>query len=105
VNSLQLLLANGIQEAQLHISQQITPQLVSNSWLVLTMEQRQRDFLHERDPFAKHKIFTLNEIVGESGDITDPYGSDLESYKVTYAIIEDRIKRLIELIKQNKIYS
>lgn len=105
VNSLQMLLMHGITEAQLHISQQITPQLVSKSWLILTMEQRQRDHLKHNAPGATHKIFTLNEIVGESGDIEDPYGSDLESYEITYNIIDDRIKRLINMIKENKIYT
>ncbi len=103
VNSLQLLLAHGITEAQLHISQQITPELVSSSWLILTMEQRQRDYLRQQAPNASNKIFTLNEIVGESGDIEDPYGSNLESYEITYEIIEDRIKRLIEKIKNKTI--
>lgn len=105
VNSLQLLLANGISEAQVHISQQINPQIINESWLILTMEERQRDFLHNKAPESKHKIFTLNEIVGESGDVEDPYGSDLDSYKITYDIIEDRIKRLIKLIQEKKIYT
>ncbi len=104
VNSLQLLLQNGITEAQLHISQQITPQLISDSWIILTMEERQRDFLRNNHSNSRNKIFTLNEIVGEKGDVEDPYGSDLDSYRKTYEIIDDRLKRLITLIKENKIY-
>jgi len=104
VNSLQLLLEHGISEAQIHLSQQISPQLVSNSWLILTMEERQRDFLRQNTPASTHKIFTLNEIVGESGDVEDPYGTDVDSYRKTYEIIEDRLKRLIGKIKQDTIY-
>lgn len=75
--SLQLLLNQGILEAQSHVSKQITPQIVSESWLMLTMEERQRDFIRGNEPHLKHKIFTLNEMVGEPGDIEDPTAANL----------------------------
>lgn len=103
LNSMQLLLEQGIMEAQSHVSKQVTPQLVSSSWLVLTMEERQRDWLRNANPNAAKKIWTLNEIVGEEGDIKDPFGSDLESYRKTYEIIEDKLKRLMEMIKNKAI--
>lgn len=103
LNSMQLLLEHGITEAQFHVSKSITPDMVRDSWLVLTMEERQRDYLHEREPNSRHKIMTLNEVVGESGDVKDPYGSELDNYRITYGLIEDRILRLIEMIKLNKI--
>jgi protein-tyrosine phosphatase len=101
--SLQLLLNQGILEAQSHVSKQITPQIVSESWLMLTMEERQRDFIRSNEPHLKHKIFTLNEIVGEPGDIEDPYGSEFATYQKTFEIIEDRITRLIDLIDNRKL--
>lgn len=101
--SLQLLLNQGILEAQTHVSKQITPQIVSESWLLLTMEERQRDFIRSNEPHFKHKIYTLNEIVGEPGDIEDPYGSDFGNYQKTFEIIEDRITRLIDLIENRKL--
>lgn len=100
LNSMTLLMEKGISEAQHHISKEITPQLVSGSRLVLTMEERQRDHLRKAEPELAHKIFTLNEYVGEEGDVKDPYGSELDNYRKTYEIIEDRILRLIEKIKQ-----
>lgn len=103
LNSMQLLLERGITEAQGHVSKQVTPQMITASWLVLTMEERQRDWLREKNPNAVRKIFTLNEIVGEKGNVEDPYGSDLENYRITFNIIEDRLKRLIELIKTNNL--
>ncbi|MDD2228509.1 MAG: Sua5/YciO/YrdC/YwlC family protein [Candidatus Cloacimonetes bacterium] len=103
LSSMQLLLERGITEAQEHVSKQITPQMVTSSWLVLTMEERQRNWLREQNPNSERKILTLNEIVGESGDIVDPYGSDLESYRKTFALIEDRLIRLMDMIKSNSI--
>ncbi|MDZ4181493.1 MAG: protein tyrosine phosphatase, partial [Candidatus Cloacimonadaceae bacterium] len=103
LNSMQLLLERGIMEAQSHVSKQVTPELINASLWVLTMEERQRDILREWEPNASHKIMTLNEIVGESGDIKDPYGSELENYRGTFDLIEDRILRLIDLLDKKKI--
>jgi protein-tyrosine-phosphatase len=77
--------------------------MVANSWLVLTMEERQRDFLRGVNPNIAHKSLTLNELTGYEGDIKDPYGSDLESYRKTFEIIEDRLTILMEKITSNDI--
>lgn len=93
--SLQLLLEQGILEAKDHYSKQFTPDMISSSRLVLTMEERQRDFLHNNAPNNTNKILTLNEYLGEPGDIGDPYGSDIDNYRKTFEIIDSRIKSLI----------
>jgi len=97
--SLQLLLEKGITDAQDHISKQFTPEILSGSRLILTMEERQRDFLRENEPGMAQKIFTLNEYVGEEDDITDPFGSGIDKYRRIFEIIDDRIKRLINKLK------
>jgi protein-tyrosine phosphatase len=54
-----------------------------------------------QEPKQIRKIFTLNEYVGEAGDIADPYGADLDTYRETYKIIDNRILRLIEKLKDS----
>jgi protein-tyrosine phosphatase len=103
MSSMQLLMEAGITKAQEHVSKQITPQMIAASWLVLTMEERHRDFLREANPNMANKILTLNEITGYDKDIDDPYGSELENYRKTYAIIEDRLKILLAKIKNREI--
>jgi protein-tyrosine-phosphatase len=103
LESLQLLLERGIIDAEQHISKQVTPQLISSSWLILTMEERQRDLLRSAYPNNARRIWTLNEIVDEQGDIDDPFGNNLESYKKTCEIIEDRLQRLTEKLKNNEL--
>ncbi|MDP2173204.1 MAG: Sua5/YciO/YrdC/YwlC family protein [Candidatus Cloacimonadaceae bacterium] len=103
INSMQLLMERGILDAQSHVSKKITSDLISAGRWVLTMEERQRDILRDWEPNSAHKIMTLNEIVGESGDIKDPYGSELDNYRGTFDLIEDRILRLIDLLSANKI--
>jgi len=102
-NSLRLLAESGVKGAESHISKQIDAGLISGSWLILTMEERQREFLRQTFPLAEHKIFTLNEIVGEKGDVTDPYGSGLDYYISIYEQINHRILGLIDLIKEDKL--
>lgn len=102
-NSMQLLMEQGIEEAQSHVSKQITPEIVSESWLLLTMEESQRDFIRKQEPNMTHKVMTLNEIVGETGDIEDPYRSELDNYRLTYSIIEDRLNRLLDMIKNKTL--
>lgn len=103
LSSMQLLMEAGITEAQEHVSKKITPQMVSASWLVLTMEERQRDFLREAHPNMAHKILTLSQITGYDGDIEDPYGSEKNFYRDTYKIIEDRLNILMRKIQNNDI--
>nr|MDK2850667.1 hypothetical protein [Candidatus Cloacimonadota bacterium] len=103
LSSMELLMEAGITKAQEHVSKQITPQMIAASWLVLTMEERHRDFLRKANPNMAHKIFTLSEITDDDKDIEDPYGSDIETYRKTYDIIEDRLKILMEKIKKREI--
>ncbi|MCB5265714.1 MAG: Sua5/YciO/YrdC/YwlC family protein [Candidatus Cloacimonetes bacterium] len=103
LSSMQLLMEQGMMEAQEHVSKQITPEMVARSWLVITMEERQRDYLRKANPETHHKILTLNEITGFDGDIEDPHGSNIDTYRVTYALIEERLKILIDMIKKDKI--
>jgi tRNA threonylcarbamoyl adenosine modification protein (Sua5/YciO/YrdC/YwlC family) len=97
--SLQLLLEKGILEARDHISKQFTPDMINHSRLVLTMEERQRDFLRKNEPGQAAKILTLNEYLGEPGDVSDPFGSGIDTYRKTYEIIDNRIKRLVDKLK------
>lgn len=97
--SLQLLLENGILEAKDHISKTCNPEIIQSSRLVLTMEARHRDFLRKNAPNMADKILTLNEYLGFDGDIEDPYGSAIENYRETFNIIQDRILRLVEELK------
>lgn len=100
--SLQLLLEKGIEDAKDHVSKQFTPALLQSSRLILTMEQRHRDILRQHEPSLANKILTLNEYLGEAGDIEDPYQSNIDNYRRIYEIIDDRIKRLIAKLRKQQ---
>ncbi|MFC1887333.1 Sua5/YciO/YrdC/YwlC family protein [Candidatus Cloacimonadota bacterium] len=103
-NSRILLNEAGI-DAEQHRSTEIDDKLLRESWLILTMELRHKNALLKRDPNLTDKVFTLSEFCGDeycldSLDIDDPYGSGLDRYRVTYKLIEARVKCLVELVKQ-----
>ena len=60
-----------------HLSQQITPELIEKSDLIITMTEAHKMVLED---MAKEKTCTLCELAGISGDIEDPYGGDVEDY-------------------------
>lgn len=100
LNSMQLLAEQGIISDQ-HYSRKINPEIISSSWLVLTMEQRQKDNIIRNFPESAHKVFTLKEYVGEEGDIADPIGYDLDYYRDIYKQIDEALLKLIAKLTQN----
>jgi len=101
LNSMQLLAEQGIM-AQKHSSRQINRQILSGSWLILTMEEKQRDYIKSNYPESIHKVFALEEYIGESGDIADPMGNDLDYYRDIYSQIDDAIRKLFKILEKQK---
>jgi protein-tyrosine-phosphatase len=99
LNSMELLAEENIN-AQQHVSRKINPEILNGSWLILTMEDYHKNAIRANFHESAHKVFTLNEFVGIKGDIDDPYGSDLDNYRVTYDIISNAIKKLIALLEE-----
>ena len=60
-----------------HTSQQITPELVEKSDMIITMTEAHKMVLQD---MAKEKTCTLCELADINGDIEDPYGGDVEDY-------------------------
>ncbi len=77
-----------------HISTQLTVEDLEEYKLILTMTSSQRDLL--RGYVNESKIMTLSEFAGENGDVSDPYGGDLELYEKTAEQIRYYIIRGIE---------
>lgn len=81
-----------------HISTQLTVEDLNEYKLILTMTSSQRDML--RAHLNDSKIMTLSEFAGETGDVSDPYGGDLELYEKTAEQIRRYI--LLGIVKNSK---
>lgn len=74
----------------------VNKDMVEGADLVLTMTQSHRFSLAEAFPQFAEKIFTLKEYVDEIGDVHDPYGGDLQTYRHTFI----ELTRLIDLLER-----
>lgn len=63
-----------------HRATLLTPELVKEADLVLTMTESHRRQILSLLPDAEGKVFTLGGYAGVPGDISDPYGSSVENY-------------------------
>lgn len=79
-----------------HRARQITPQMLADADIVLTMTRSHADALCLAMPQFKDKIFTLAEYAGESSDVRDPYGGDEFVYRVCFEQMERYIQKILE---------
>ena len=75
-----------------HTSKQLTPDMMAEADLILTMTKAHKMILVMSQPEFKEKIMTLSEWAETDEDVSDPYGGDLDKYRNC----RDQIKGLIE---------
>ena len=63
-----------------HKSKQLTPELIAQSDLIVTMTQAHKLILQD---LAADKTRTICELADMEGDIPDPFGGDLKEYEET----------------------
>ncbi|WP_138203943.1 low molecular weight protein arginine phosphatase [Haloimpatiens lingqiaonensis] len=81
---------------------QIDEKIIENSDLILTMTSAIRDVLKNNFPKYSDNIFTLNDYIGFSGNISDPFGGNIEVYKDTFFELQGKIFLLIGKIREDK---
>lgn len=85
-----------------HRSHQITNDDIIQADLILTMTEGQKMLIEQ---LAPNKVFTLTEFAGYYGDISDPYGGDLDEYRETaqeiYDVMVDVAEKLEDMINND----
>ena len=102
-NAREILLENSMEPGEFY-SQRVDYDLLDQADLVLTMTLEQKEVLKTFFLQQKDKIFLLKEYnrKGEKGqedgkyEISDPFGSNLSSYRETFEEIKEEIIRLGE---------
>lgn len=91
-HAIKTLAEHGI-EISSHRSTLLTPELILEVDLVLTMTAGHSQQVLRVIPEAEGKVFTLGNFAGTPIDISDPYGSSLANYRQCAG----EMKRMIEL--------
>jgi len=79
---------------------QLTPKHIAEAEYVFAMTSGIKKLLAENFPEFKDKIFTINEYAELPGEISDPYGGDIELYKNTFSQLRDCIRNILLKLKQ-----
>lgn len=78
-----------------HRSKPVSEDLIEKSDLILTMTGAHAMIL---SAMAGDKVHSIMEYIGETGDISDPYGGDIEDYRETAKEIYDALVDVAEKI-------
>ncbi|MGM9936378.1 MAG: low molecular weight protein arginine phosphatase [Candidatus Ornithomonoglobus sp.] len=76
-----------------HRTKPLTDELINMADIILTMTKAHKQLILN---YAPDKIKTLLEYAGDDGDISDPFGGDLEEYEETAAQIYDALVDIAE---------
>lgn len=97
-NSIKVLEEYGIDLSD-HKSTVVTKELIEKSDLILTMTKSHKNFLIQSIPKYAQKVYTLKEFAGlGEGDISDPFGGDVDVYRKAFNEIKESVNRIVEKI-------
>ena len=110
VNDVVALIArnNGFSLRQ-HTAEPLSDSLVKSADLILVMEQEHKDFILEKHPDAKDKVFRLMEYgwQGEDSvetlDVPDPTGKNVEDFKAFIGTAHAEADRLVHELVHREI--
>ena len=91
-----VLISNGYRIPDFK-SQQLTEEDFSDTTLVLTMEEKQKQKIMEKFPEAKN-VQVLTDLTGDELEIMDPIGAPLQSYGLCFESLSIIIKKLLLLV-------
>lgn len=77
-----------------HRSKALKNAEIDEDTLILTMTEQHKKNVLEGYENAKN-VYTINEFVGESGEVEDPYGGTLIDYEDSYEQLSLLIKKLV----------
>ncbi|MEG1880174.1 MAG: L-threonylcarbamoyladenylate synthase, partial [Oscillospiraceae bacterium] len=97
-NSRLAMLKEGI-DISAHVSKQLSPLLMKEADLIFTMTRGHMETLKSSFPQFANKISTMAEYVGESFDVSDPFGGSLQTYELCLIQIKDLVVKILEKLK------
>jgi protein-tyrosine phosphatase len=75
-----------------HRSRSVNAELMEEADLILVMTQHHAEALSAAFPDQAHKVYLLSQMVGQTYDVSDPYGGT----RLEYAYIAQELEQLID---------
>lgn len=97
-NAIAAMKKRGI-DLSLHRTKPLTEELIDMADVILVMTEAHKMLIEN---MAQGKVFTLSEYADSEGDISDPYGGDLDEYEEVADEINDLLVDIAEKLWENK---
>jgi protein-tyrosine-phosphatase len=94
-------LKNHNMELEGHVSKQLKAADIDENTLILTMTEKQKNNVIEMFQYSDN-VYTIKEFVGESGDVTDPYGGTLIDYEECYVELARLVKKTVYKLNEEE---
>jgi len=104
-NAIKVAYEEGIDISN-HRARALTSEMIAQSDLIITMEERHKQDILVHWPKAKPKVFLLRNFAqfgSKTRNIFDPYGVNIENYRFCFQDIKECIMDLCQLLRtQNR---
>ncbi len=95
----QVLRENGYESISSHQAQHVSELSLSPGDLLLGMTAKHRAFLADKVP-EQIEVSTLNEYLDTEVDLSDPFGSDIDTYRRLYQQLKPALEELKKLLRE-----
>ena len=82
-----------------HQSSQVSDELVEWADYIFTITAQHKMLLENSYPKSMGKTYTLKGFAEQSGEVMDPYGGSVETYRQTFEELQQVIETIVEKIK------
>ena len=88
-------------ELEGHVSKGLKSTDIDENTLILTMTDQQKKRVMESFHYEDN-VYSIKEFVGESGDVTDPYGGTLLDYEECYVELARLVKKTVYKLNEEE---
>lgn len=85
-----------------HTSKPLKNSDIDENTLILTMTEKQKKSIIDKFNYSDN-VYTIKEFVGESGDVTDPYGGTLIDYQECYIELARLVKKTVYKLNEEEL--
>jgi len=82
-----------------HQSSQVSDELIEWADYIFTMTAQHKMLLENSYPKSLGKTYTLKGFAEQNGEVMDPYGGSVETYRATFEELQHVIETIVEKIK------